>query len=111
MTGVQTCALPISLTQFFNQWLRRPGVAEPTIGWAYDQAAGSIVLNVLQESGSPYEFVLPVSVTDAAGTSRVLVNIPPNARSMIELTDHFKTRPRSVGIDVDNRLLARITRP
>ena len=48
------------LRQFFDQWLRRPGVAEPRIGWAWDAARGTITLLVLQPSdGAAFELPLP----------------------------------------------------
>ena len=101
-----------SLKQFFDQWLRRPGVAEPAIGWAYDAAAGSVSLRVLQD-GPPgtYELLLPVIVTDASGAStRVLVTVPAESRATIVLPGRYAARPRSLTFDPDERLLARITR-
>ena len=40
------------LGQFFDQWLRRPGVAEPSIGWAYDASDSTVTLAVQQDSTS-----------------------------------------------------------
>ena len=100
------------LTQFFDQWLRRSGVAEPAIGWAYDAAAGTVSLRVVQEGPrGAYELSLPVIVTDAAGTStRATVNIPAEPRATIVLPGRYATRPRSLTFDPDERMLARITR-
>ena len=57
-----------TLGQFFDQWLRRPGVAEPAIGWAYDPSAASVSLFVRQDSArGPYALPLTVVVTMPAG--------------------------------------------
>jgi len=101
-----------SLGQFFEQWLRRPGVAEPAIGWAYDPAAGTVSLRVVQEGPlGAYELSLPLIVTDATGASaRMTVNIPAEPSATIVLPAHYAARPRSLTFDPDERLLARITR-
>ena len=101
-----------SLGQFFEQWLRRPGVAEPTLGWAYDPAAGTVTLRVVQDgAGGAYELALPVVVTDAAGVAtRLMVSVPAEPRTTIQLPVRYAARPRSLTFDPDDRLLARITR-
>jgi aminopeptidase N len=102
-----------SLGQFFDQWLRRPGVAEPTIGWAYDAGAGGVTLGVKQDSArGAYELPLTVLVTDAAGSSRrVEVTVPAQPSASIALPGNFAARPASVVFDPDTVLLARIRRP
>ena len=101
-----------SLGQFFEQWLRRPGVAEPAIGWAYDATAGTVSIRVVQESPrGAYELSIPVVVTDASGAStQVLVSIPAESQFTIVLPAHYAARPRALTFDPDERLLARITR-
>ena len=101
-----------SLGQFFEQWLRRPGVAEPAIGWAYDATAGTVSVRVVQESPrGAYELSIPVLVTDASGGStRVMVTIPAEVHATVVLPAHFTARPRALTFDPDERLLARITR-
>jgi aminopeptidase N len=102
----------LALTQFFNQWLRRPGVAEPAIGWAYDASTGTVSLRVVQENvKGAYELIVPVVITDAAGvTSRVMVNVPAETHATVVLPGRYSDRPRSLVFDPDERLLARITR-
>ena len=100
------------LGQFFQQWLRTPGVAEPAIGWAYDRAAGTVTLFVLQDSTrGPFELPLPVVMTDAAGvTTRMTVVVPAKSRASIVLPGRYAQPPRAFTFDPDERLLARITR-
>jgi aminopeptidase N len=101
-----------SLGQFFTQWLTRPGVAEPAVGWAYDQSARAVSLFVLQEGkNGAYELPLTVTVTDADGVAhRSVVSVPPDARVTIPLPGTFARRPTSIVFDPDTVLLARITR-
>jgi aminopeptidase N len=101
-----------SLGPFFDQWLRRPGFAEPAIGWAFDASSGSVSLFVQQESArGPYAFPLTVVVTDADNVAhRLSVDVPADARAVLSLTGHFDRTPKSLAFDPDSLLLARITR-
>ncbi|MFL5606626.1 MAG: M1 family metallopeptidase, partial [Gemmatimonadaceae bacterium] len=101
-----------SLDRFFTQWLRRPGVAEPALGWAYDAARGTVSLLALQESPrGPYELPLTVLVTQSSGEQkRFEVTLPPYGRATIVLPEEFTARPTSLTFDPDNVLLARIAR-
>ncbi|MEO8337968.1 MAG: M1 family metallopeptidase [bacterium] len=117
----------LSLKKFFDQWLRRPGFAEPAIGWAYDPATSTVSVRVLQQDarcvsmpvtvacdGSrivPYEMPLQIAITDAAGaTTRVTIDIPADPRTTVVLPGRYARAPRSVVFDPDERLLARIVR-
>ncbi|MFL5521309.1 MAG: M1 family metallopeptidase [Gemmatimonadales bacterium] len=99
-----------SLGQFFEQWLRRPGVAAPSIGWAYDAADSTISLVVLQDSTrGTYE--LPLIVMGSFGADQPLrteVRVPAQPRATITLPGRFPTRPVSMSFDPDHFLLARI---
>jgi aminopeptidase N len=99
-----------TLGQFFDQWLRRPGVAEPKIGWAHDATDGTISLLVLQDSpGGAYELPLTVLVTERSGEQRrVEVTIPAQGRATIALPGRFPARPALLTFDPDHFLLARI---
>jgi aminopeptidase N len=101
-----------SLGPFFDQWLRRPGFAEPAIGWAFDASSGSVSLCVQLESArGPYAFPLTVVVTDADNVAhRLSVDVPADARAVLSLTGHFDRTPKSLAFDPDSLLLARITR-
>jgi aminopeptidase N len=101
-----------SLVQFFDQWLRRPGVAEPTIGWSYDATGGTITLLVLQDSPrGAYELPLTVLVTERSGERRrIEVTVPAQPRATIVLPGRVPDRPASLAFDPDHFLLARIGR-
>lgn len=101
------------LGQYFEQWLRRPGVAEPRIGWAHDASNGTISLLVLQDSThGPYELPLSVLVTERSGERRrVEVTVPARPRATVVLPGRFAVAPAAVTFDPDLVLLARIGRP
>ncbi len=98
------------LGQFFDQWLRRPGVAEPSIGWAYDASDSTVTLAVQQDSThGAYELPLTVLIGEpAAGQRRIDVTIPARARAVVALPGRFPARPTSLTFDPDHFLLARI---
>jgi aminopeptidase N len=102
-----------SLGQFFEQWLRRPGVAAPSIGWAYDAADSTISILVLQDSTrGAYEMPLAVAVNLTADQQlQTEVRVPAQPRTTIKLPGRFPTRPVSMSFDPDHFLLARIGRP
>ena len=102
-----------SLRQYFDQWLRRPGVAAPTIGWAHDASDGTITLLVLQDSvRGAYELPLTVGVATRSGEQRrVEVTVPGSPRASIVLPGRDTVPPASLTFDPDRVLLARIIRP
>jgi aminopeptidase N len=101
-----------SLAPFFDQWLRRPGFAEPAIGWAFDPSTGNVSLFVRQDSArGPYAFPLSVVVTDAENVAhRLSVDVPAAVRVTLPLTGHFDRKPKTLSFDPDSLLLARIVR-
>jgi len=101
-----------SLEQFFDQWLRRPGAAEPMIGWAFDPSTKSVSVFVQQDAASgPYALPLEVVVTDADNVEhRQVVNAPAQRRATMPLVGQFDRKPKSLAFDPDSVLLARITR-
>ena len=101
-----------SLAQFFDQWLRRPGYAEPALGWAYDAASGTVSVFALQEGRfGAFALPLPVVVTDAENVAhRLVVNLPAEPRGSAPLPGRFPRRPVSLSFDPDSTLLARIRR-
>jgi aminopeptidase N len=102
-----------SLGQFFEQWLRRPGVATPSIGWAHAAADSTVSLLVLQDSTrGAYELPLTVLVTSPTGEQRRLeVTVPAQPRATVALPGRFPVRPASMSFDPDHLLLARISQP
>jgi aminopeptidase N len=100
------------LAQFFDQWLRRPGVAEPAVGWAYDDATKAVSLFVQQDGPrGPFALPLTIVVTDAENKEQRLdVDVPAEARATIALPGRFTGKPKSLTFDPDSILLARIRR-
>ncbi len=99
------------LRAFFDQWLRRPGVATVTLGWAWNAATSRVEVLALQPSGAPYALHVPVTIIDAEGlTHDTAVDIPANARSSTVVTGAFSVRPRALMLDSANFLLARVAR-
>jgi aminopeptidase N len=101
-----------SLTQFFDQWLRRPGWAEPMIGWAYDASTGTVSVFAMQEGRfGAYALPLTVDLTDADNAKHhLVVDIPAEPRATVPLPGRFPRRPASLDFDPDSTLLARISR-
>jgi aminopeptidase N len=101
-----------SLRRFFDQWLRRPGVAEPALGWSYDGTEQTVSVMAIQASPrGPYELPLTVLVTEASGQQRrVEVMVPAEQRATIVLPGRYATRPAALTFDPDAILLARIRR-
>ena len=101
-----------SLERFFDQWLRRPGVAELKVGWTY-VAGGSVTLQVTQDSPrGAYELPLTVLVTEPDGQARrVEVTIPALPNATVALPGKFAARPQSIVFDPDAELLGHISRP
>jgi aminopeptidase N len=100
-----------SLAQFFDQWLRRPGFAEPSLGWAYDAQSATVSVFALQE-GRFGAFALPLTVVVKDGddvTRRLVVDIPAAPRATVPLPGRFSRRPTSISFDPDSTLLARIS--
>ena len=101
-----------SLAQFFDQWLRRPGYAQPSLGWAYDARSGTVSVFALQD-GRFGAFALPLTVVVNEGddaTRRLVVDIPAEPRATVPLPGRFARRPVSLTFDPDSTLLARISR-
>ena len=87
------------LRWFFDQWLRRPGVADVTTSWRYDAAKHE--LHVVVEQGgrvAPYRLKLPVQVTDAAGATRTQV-LEIGAQVRSERVIPLATAPSAVVVD------------
>ena len=100
-----------SLAQFFDQWLRRPGYAEPSLGWAYDASGGTVSVFALQD-GRFGAFALPLTVVVQEGNDvmrRLVVDIPAEPRATVPLPGRFSRRPTSISFDPDSTLLARIS--
>ncbi len=98
------------LDWFFDQWMKRPGVADLTVGWRWDEVRKSLVLTVSQGTQvPPYRLNVAVDVTDARGkVQRVRVTIPAARVATIPVALKVDTPPRSVRFDADVSLLGRL---
>jgi aminopeptidase N len=92
---------------FFDQWLRRPGMAELRVGWTHDAGTGRVTLDVRQgERFAPYRLRLAVAVAGAA--ERVVVSVPAQREARVTLPGRYATRPASLAFDPDVELLGTI---
>ena len=99
----------VPLGWFFDQWLRRPGVARITTAWHFDAALQRVVLDVRQddERNAPYRFPLTIAVTDSRGNvHRVRVEIPATRSTTLTLPVPLATAPMALTMDPDVELLA-----
>lgn len=98
------------LDWFFDQWMTRPGVADLTVGWRWDEARKGMVLTVSQGSQvAPYRLNLSMEVTDVRGkVQRVRVTVPAARVATIPLPIKLDGAPRAVVFDRDVSLLGRI---
>lgn len=98
------------LDWFFDQWMTRPGVADLTVGWRWDEARKGMVLTVSQGAQvAPYRLNLSMDVTDVRGkVQRVRVTIPAARVATIPLPIKLDGAPRGVAFDGDVSLLGRI---
>ncbi|MDQ6888575.1 MAG: M1 family metallopeptidase [Gemmatimonadota bacterium] len=96
---------------FFDQWLRRPGVAMLSTRWRYDQGARRVVLDVEQGGGfAPYRFPLVVALTERSGVvRRTTVDVRAARLQSITLPLALTGAPQSVALDPDVQLLASFT--
>jgi aminopeptidase N len=95
---------------FFDQWLRRPGMAELRVGWTHDAATGRVTLSVRQgERFAPYRLRLAVDVARPGGTpERVVVSVPAQREARVPLPGRHATRPASLTFDPDVELLGTV---
>jgi aminopeptidase N len=96
------------LRWFFDQWLRRPGFAELTTSWTFDQ---TLALQVSQGTRfGPFRMTVTVEVEEADGTiARSKVELPATRESVLQVGGRRTQKPRRVTVDPDGDLLAVIT--
>ncbi|MGH7663775.1 MAG: M1 family metallopeptidase [Gemmatimonadaceae bacterium] len=96
------------LDWFFDQWLRRPGVAELTTSWSYDRDSGRVILDLAQGGAfAPYRFPLTVELRGASGgIQRVTVDVAAEREVRIPLPIDVPEQPVAVVLDPDVELLA-----
>jgi aminopeptidase N len=94
---------------FFDQWLRRPGVAELTTSWTWDAKAGAVSLVVEQGTRfAPYQLTLPLEITERDGTKRMMsVRVPAERRAA--LTIKMPRQPSAIVADPGVGVLGTVT--
>lgn len=95
---------------FFDQWLRRPGYPELTLGWRHDAAKREVVVQLAQGARfGAYRFTLPLAILDAAGKRHKMLVEVSGAADELRLPVPFEGAPASLVVDPDVELLARVT--
>ena len=96
---------------FFDQWLRRPGVAEVAITWRFEPRAGWVTLQLRQGARfGAYRFPLVVDVVDSTGTvRRATVQVPAERQSRLTLPVASGGAPARLLFDPNVEVLARIS--
>lgn len=99
-----------NLDWFFEQWMDRPGYADLSLSWRYDQGRRALVVTVGQsDARPPYRLTLPVEITTATGrVVRAKVAVPATRVGTIPVTVSLDGPPKSVRFDPDVTLLAKI---
>ena len=96
---------------FFDQWMRRPGVAAVKADWRWDAARRAVVVTVTQGSRvAPYRLSLSVAVQPAGDgmVVRQRITVPAQTSSTIVLDTPLSAAPASVTFDDDVSLLGTI---
>ncbi|MGQ0540007.1 MAG: M1 family metallopeptidase [Gemmatimonadaceae bacterium] len=112
-----------SLGWFFDQWFRRPGVADLTVGWRYDARRRRVSLSVEQNAGAPYRVRLAVDIVaesataqagrrsgrgNAASKRRAVVTVPAQRSAQIEIPLALDRAPVQVIVDADGAVLGTV---
>jgi aminopeptidase N len=96
---------------FFDQWMRRPGVANLTVAWRWDARASSLVLTASQDAANaPYQLGLSMDVTDARGkVHRVRTTVPAARVGTLQVRLRIDGAPSAVVFDPDVSILGTVT--
>ena len=98
------------LRWFFDQWLRRPGLPELTVGWEFDQGLHRLTVEVAQSSLFPaYRFPLKIEIQYPEGRVQVVsVNVPAANSTRFQLPVDLESKPGKLVFDPQVELLATI---
>ncbi|HEX4933170.1 MAG TPA: M1 family metallopeptidase, partial [Gemmatimonadaceae bacterium] len=98
------------LRWFFDQWMRRPGLADLTVGWRWDAAQKRLLLTASQGgTAEPYRLNLSMDVTDVRGrVHRMRVTIPAARVATLPVSLPVEGAPRAIAFDPDVSLLGRL---
>jgi len=100
----------LNLRWFFDQWLRRPGLPELSVGWSYDDAQHRVVIDISQSQRTlPYRFPLTIEVhTSDSKDLFVTVDVPAAQSTKIPLPLQLDSKPEKLVFDPQVNLLATI---
>ena len=95
---------------FFDQWMRRPGWADLTVGWRWDATQKRLLVTASQGgTAAPYRLNLSMDLTDVRGkVHRLRVTIPAARVATIPIALPVEGAPRAVTFDPDVSLLGRL---
>lgn len=101
------------LDWFFDQWMRRPGVADLTVQWRWDARRRGVELTVSQNPAfAPYQLSLTMDVMDARGRAyRTRASVPPARVATLLVPLRIQGAPASIVFDPDSSILGKITVP
>jgi aminopeptidase N len=99
-----------TLRWFFDQWLRRPGFPELSIGWSYGDVLHRVTVDISQSQRSPaYRFPLKVEVHTPEGKVHVVsVDAPARESASIQLPLELGSKPAKLVFDPQVDLLSTI---
>jgi aminopeptidase N len=99
------------LDWFFDQWMRRPGIAELNVVWRWEAARKQLLLTISQGTRfPPYRITLSLDVTDTRGrVQRVRVVVPAARVATIPVPLKLDGAAKHIAFDADVSLLGKIT--
>ena len=96
---------------FFDQWMRRPGVANAKVTWRWDPRIASVVFTFAQSAeASPYQVGLSFDATDSRGrVHRSRVMIPAARVATVNVKLRLEGAPSKIVFDPDVSFLGNLT--
>ena len=96
---------------FFDQWMRRPGVANVKVTWRWDPRIASVVFTFAQDAAAaPYQVGLSFDAKDARGrVHRSRVMIPAARVATVNIKLRMQGAPSSIAFDPDVSFLGNLT--
>ena len=99
-----------NLRWFFDEWLRRPGMPEFTVGWNYNQDLHQLTVEIAQDTRTPpFRFPLTMEIHTSEGETRLAtVEVPASGAANIPVPVDLKSKPVRLVFDPQVQLLATI---
>jgi aminopeptidase N len=98
------------LRWFFDQWLRRPGFPELSVGWSYSDVLHHVTVDISQSQRTPaYRFPLTIEVHTPEGKVHIIsIDVPALESTRIQLPLDLDSKPAKLVFDPHVNLLATI---